>query len=797
MKSNVKVSVISEQEFFANPDIEQSLFDVNQKIDQASNHADNLDYFVAIASGILCGMLDAVWVKDFNLAEGREHAENQIDELVKKTARLLGSSSDDLQASVSFLEKKFPIPEDGNTPDFGGGLQHHLRDFGHHPTIVGLIFSLLTQFTGRSYGTDTSGRFISVPVPEKSLPFIGKDIPDKIFRGTVVWFFHLISDVAGSSNTAGNGGGTGIPGPILSAAKEISSLPMFQNIEEKNEISVFLSKIFNGTIFAKRDDNGKIIRETAVRFDFRGELGAAAELGREALPVIVNDVLVRSFYFIRRITAEIRRSGVHSFAEMQCLNWNTCKPFGNPTVDRMLLIATGVFTSVDLADAAVEGKFLVTVNYIGLGRFTVAVGRETVNFLRIRDLQRVKAMYDRIRRNTFTQSDNRIYGRFEAGMETERFGLTLEQTEILYNLEAYKTENDIEKTIAPINLEHFVKLKRNWLNEWKSFMESGFPGFVGDEHAVLHWYGKTELMEKIAKSNPSEIWFRLVLLEAMLFEPYYPLKLCKNKRGEDVASTEYKELQNLIVGFHKSEGDQFLEACFLMQSYYHTGYIRRLRSCYDKVLWELNETLQAVFKSFGIAAGVTIAAVATAGAFAGPIAVALVGSNFAGLSGAALTSACLAYIGGGAIAAGGSGMLGGTIAIVGGGALLGGGVGISIGGAVGTAGLINKATMIQESAKLVVSVREIFLNDEQDVEYSESVYEQYENCFRKVESSITEFRIKANTASREEKKELMEKKRRAEEAAHAMEVAMKSMKKYISSFKLGSQAKEKTEDSGK
>lgn len=29
------------------------------------------------------------------------------------------------------------IPSDGNTPDFGGGLQHHLRDFAHHPTIVG------------------------------------------------------------------------------------------------------------------------------------------------------------------------------------------------------------------------------------------------------------------------------------------------------------------------------------------------------------------------------------------------------------------------------------------------------------------------------------------------------------------------------------------------------------------------------------------------------------------------------------------------------------------------------------
>ena len=56
--------------------------------------------------------------------------------------------------------------------------------------------------------------------------------------------------------------------------------------------------------------------------------------------------------------------------------------------------------------------------------------------------------------------------------------------------------------------------------------------------------------------------------------------------------------------------------------------------------------LKTALTSIVITAGVTIATVATAGAFAPTIAVALVGSNFAGLSGAALTSACLAYIGG-------------------------------------------------------------------------------------------------------------------------------------------------------
>lgn len=135
-----------------------------------------------------------------------------------------------------------------------------------------------------------------------------------------------------------------------------------------------------------------------------------------------------------------------------------------------------------------------------------------------------------------------------------------------------------------------------------------------------------------------------------------------------------------------------------------------------------------------------------------PIAVALVGSNFAGLSGTALTSACLAYLGSGAIAAGGSGMIGGTIAIVGGGAALGIGVGVGVGGAVSSVGLIGKKNTILQSAKLLTSVREIFLNDEHDVEFSNSVYEKYLQNITDIEKGLVELRLKKDVANGEEKK---------------------------------------------
>ena len=62
------------------------------------------------------------------------------------------------------------------------------------------------------------------------------------------------------------------------------------------------------------------------------------------------------------------------------------------------------------------------------------------------------------------------------------------------------------------------------------------------------------------------------------------------------------------------------------------------------------------------------------------------------------------YLGGGAIATGGLGMAGGTTAIVDGRAILG----LGVGGAVGAAELMRKKATIQQSAKLMVSVRQIF-----------------------------------------------------------------------------------------
>lgn len=765
--------------------LDSVIFNLDSQIDMLSSKADKWDYLLAVGSGIACGMMDILWTGDFSLAEGRNISAQQIDNLVKKTAKILGCESDDLKNCVKFLEDKFPIPADGSASDFGGGLQHHLRDFAHHPTIIGLIFSLLTQFTFKSYGTDLNGNFIMVDVPDKSKIFIGEDIFSKIVNGTIIWFFHLISDMAGSRSTVGLSGGTGIPGPILSIAKEMSVIPFFKNFKKDDmSISLFLSKLFNGTLLAKHDENGKIIPDSIVKLDLRGEMGFVVELEKQIIPVIANECIVRTFYMIRRLAQQIKQVDIKSIDDFKKVRVNEIFPINSPTLARMLTVATGVFTTLDVSDAVITRKYWVSVNYVGIGRFTLALGNEMVWALKRRDIKKIKDMYEKINRYTYTNTDRRIYERIGGNMEYDKFGISEEQTEILYNLEYYKILNDIETTKILVGGDKINQLKREWLEEWKTYITMGYADFINKVDAKINWYSSEELDKKIELNNPNKPWFRLVLLEAMLFEPYYALSTETDKKGNEVPSKKYSVLNNPITGYNKNSGDKYLNEVYA-EKYQLPGYVKRLRKCYDKMCRELNEVLKTAITSIAITAGITIVTVITAGSLAPAIAVTLVGSNFAGLSGAALTSACLAYVGGGAIAAGGLGMSGGIATIVGGGAILGLGVGAGVGSAVGAFSLMGKKNTILQSAKLMVSVREIFLNDERDIEYSNTVYEKYVQNIADIEKGLIELQLKANVADNKQKKKLKAEIKSAEDTVKAMKIAMKSMNKFISSYETG------------
>ena len=74
MKDALEVKVIPDVEIIADADLERVINDLDSEIYLMSSHADKLDCYVAAASGLMCGMLDILWVGDFSLERGRNIA---------------------------------------------------------------------------------------------------------------------------------------------------------------------------------------------------------------------------------------------------------------------------------------------------------------------------------------------------------------------------------------------------------------------------------------------------------------------------------------------------------------------------------------------------------------------------------------------------------------------------------------------------------------------------------------------------------------------------------------------------
>ena len=138
--------------------LDQALFKVTQELNSFVNHADKLDYAFAVASGLCSGIVDSLFVGEFSLENAHSWGNERTEQFVVKIAKSQGYKGDDVKGAIVFLAEKkehrdntiqkgFHLAADSNTNIFGGGTQHHLRDFAHHASITGLAFSVLTQFT--------------------------------------------------------------------------------------------------------------------------------------------------------------------------------------------------------------------------------------------------------------------------------------------------------------------------------------------------------------------------------------------------------------------------------------------------------------------------------------------------------------------------------------------------------------------------------------------------------------------------------------------------------------------------
>lgn len=702
-------------------------FEFDDVVDKASR----LDYGIAAGSGLLTGLLSVFLEKSLSVEEAAKIGGKEADRIVVNTARVFGCNipsnkaifdkdgrcdTEILSKAIKFLEDKFPIPQDMLTPGFGGGLQHHLRDFAHHPTILGLFFSILGQFTSTGYGTDTDGSFIKLPFPKDAL--IGKNVPEKVAIGTFNWLFHLVSDIDGSNQNAGKG--TGIPGPVLSVLKELSSTPLLKNVrsnykESEISFSKWISKLFNGTHFKDTEGN-------PVRFDFRTEMGLATQLLEQSLSVLANEVIVRVFYTVSRLASEIQSNNVTSLLELNRLNPKSFLPINNRALTRMCTVSSGTFLAVNSAGSAIKAgmafkgnkaafakAFFLNINYPGIGRFAVACFFDAKYVKEDVIAAHKKATVEHERQKQLQEQELRR-------LSSKYTFLTLnsDQTRLLYSFQSMMVAFDILNT----KKKDLALAKSKWKDEWE---DSVCESLETDRNEFFIRSGRQafDLMEKISNEIEDRSWIDLLVLELSRFMPYYQLGLEENNA--------YKKLRlktNYLA-------DVFCKG----QDYISNSDVKAIQKSYTHAVG----TITGNRKKVAAAAVTTLAVTAvTAGGalfFAPEIAVLIAGDAVVGLSGAALTSASLAFIGGGSLAVGGMGMAGGTAILTGGGALIG-----LAGSGVTTAATIavqsSESFVQSECAKLLTFCSEIAVKKYGRYDIALLAQEGMRNCAEELRSEI-------------------------------------------------------------
>ena len=325
---------------------------------------DKYDYLIAAFCGLSAGIIDAFFVG----APGTSVLGNKVDVaadiFVQRAAQIFWrfdsrdhrprKMPESLTQSISYLEQAFPVPYDaryavdlevaegvlsGMTPK-----SHHLMSLAHSPDIIGLIFSIIDQFSNMGSFIDHGKIIRACPArTSNAIPYLqGNDTISRLFCGCINWLGHMLSDIAGSSSTrqqGKTGRGMGIPIPFyeLFLLCDLSS--------------------FDGPSFA----------EIAINVFERGyDLRHGATL---AIPIMLNEFMVRVLW-------SIKRKVYHGYA------WKNCVPTdSHPDLRCMLLVSEGALCLIDGVDAVVRAngnliEFILRLNLVAWFKLILMIFKE-------------------------------------------------------------------------------------------------------------------------------------------------------------------------------------------------------------------------------------------------------------------------------------------------------------------------------------------------------------------------------------------------------------------------------------
>ena len=733
---NIKYSLVDTThyvfEYKINDDIDMNMFEsdrvfdgndfVDADFDDSISERDYSYYTVAVASGIITGSFSQLKIAEDDIERIKSWKEKDWNKYVTIAAQIAGYKKSDIKGATEFLKTKMiPFIDEEIKREFQDSIDEWLEQLSNHPSLAGLLFSVFSQFSGERY------RFGEKGIEKESFPdyyAIGRNTSEKLVYGFLYWVFALSFEIALSKGNRLEE--MKIPKEIINMLRNLFKLPLFRNIQSdfikaERLYSEWIKSLFENSEY--RDDDG-----STISFDLYGEIESLAKAFKDSTPVLINECVVRAFYLIKKLSVEIKENEICSYDDLIKIEKEKIIPFNNRLVSRMVLISSGCFVGVNIAEATLnaiikenkDGKgFAKTlfseISIAGVGRFVFACVADSKYWAD--DIKVFLQRKDRNKKVDETVEEERIVNEFISNENFKIFSLTPAQTRALYSLESIAVKNDIERTKNADDR----RIKQLWLETWQNRILAGMElnlnnYFVDDEKLIYSAFNS------IDQTTENLHWFYLLTLELVVFKPFYPLGDPADKEFVKVKRGEYNYID-----------DQFARR----QTIVNQKEIESIRSAYKKYKGIISGNTQNTIIVAGVAA---VAAVATGGlafAFAPGIATLIAGEAVIGRHGAALTSASLAFVGGGAIASGGLGMAGGTAIITGGGALLG----IAGTGSASMAAILTQTSSeywIRQTTKMISFCKCVLKDRLNDIDSLKALSEEIRITIKKVEKNITE-----------------------------------------------------------
>ena len=622
---------------------------VDVEFDDAVPDSHKVYYAVAAASGVITGALSFVKLTEEQLATINEWKEKNWKSLVIYAAEMIGCKKKDYKSASKYL-----VNQAVRRVNVDGTAKEYMTLLTAHPTMAGLLFSLITQFAEKYIYITESGEIKLNKLPEHYC--VGGTNGEKIVAAVMYWLYELaINQAESKRNLIDN---LGLSGELLKKIKAFINLPILNNIPDSREqadiaFSEWLHKIIEGAgtgANCEENENANLVKQL---------MKIALNLGSDAFPVLVNECIVRSLYMVIRICEAVKVHRITNISELRAIPATEILPADDRLLSGMCLASSASFVTMNFSVAALKAiaaakagdrdflpTFISELNIPAVGRLIFACVKDSKFWG-----DDIKLVFQRRpkERNATEYTDQEDF-------DDEAFAtlsLSPEQARILYCLENLVVWKDIEhtkdKTIA--------EKKQLWLKNWRYNIVAGAnidvnleeKFFLEDEDRLY------DGIYMLSKDKENYVWFYLLTQELALFKPYFTLG-CEH-------DDEFKKLKQQ----YDYVSDQFIRR----QTIVSQAELENMQSTYKKYTDYMSGKVVRTISTIAGGTAVTALTGGLALAYAPAIAAMIAGEAVVGLHGAALASASLAFVGGGSLAAGGLGMAGGTAIITGGGALLG------------------------------------------------------------------------------------------------------------------------------